>query len=292
MSIAMFLMASSLLLQFQPPPPSPLGWSWVVEPLSVDQFVNGIHALTPGTTVGATRNQDGGITVFLTTADSMTPFSDVPRYRFVFLDKNLNRIVDDTVRPPSDRTFVGPTIQTYRFTAPSISSDVDRIGIEKIDAEGRTKIFLDATSKGIELLPPLGKGKDFPFRLTAIDGKVLDSSSMKGDRVYFYSWGADGDGVQRKNNEVAEFITRQAIDPSRVIGLCFAASIDIAKRDVTDFGVNWPVVYIPADAATIELWMQMTNWRMPEGIIEKDGTLLGPGNWERLLKYEKENANR
>ena len=132
-----------------------------------------------------------------------------------------------------------------------------------------------AKAKGIDILPLPEQGSRYEMSLTTVNGKVVDTHSLKGKVLLIDFW-ATWCGPCMKNMPELKRLYEQWHDRGlEVLGVSYDEDAEAAQAAYERFDIPWDLFVIPGGEVNRELWRDATTIEtLPTVLlIDEEGTL-------------------
>jgi len=140
------------------------------------------------------------------------------------------------------------------------ASKVRQVGLEAVDRKGLAvsseAAVQRAREKRIEVLPLPQVGQPYEFRLTATDGRVIDSRRLRGKVLLIDCWASWCGPCMAMMPEMKEIYRRWHAKGLEIVGLNFDQTVKAAETAVEAHKIPWPIVIVPSDKEIRQLWTE------------------------------------
>jgi hypothetical protein len=268
------------------------GCYWAVKPWEVTKGLLGeVNSLTGGgiQVITKTDPQGGTLTTlaYVTKRDGLNPSAE---YRPVaFDDKGARRVAERGLGGSSESPgMIGTLLVMHEYRLNLPFDRIRKFGIELVPADvlrakesaASNRAFQEARDAGIEILPLPEVDKPYDYSLTAADGRILRTDTLRGKVVLIDSWESRDGRYTDRVPSLKTLYERHRGDGFEVIGLNFDRDRAIGERLVKALALPWPQVFVPTgDLRTLRLWSEGPGFpRFPRFLlIDRDGILRWDG---------------
>jgi peroxiredoxin len=249
------------------------GWVWHIEPTS----------LSPGSTM-ATRgmvmrlDELKGNRLLLTLVYAEQANQDIVQVKPVAFNSSGQRNEFTSAGGAGDG---GALLSGFVFDMNELPLDqIKFVGIEKLTKDGLRDVVAPAAFQklkgtGVNVLPFPQIGKLYEFELTAVDGKKICSTDLRGKVVLLDFYAKWCGPCMRKMPKLKETYQKFNSRGFEIIGLNHDRTLEEANATIVQEELPWPSAFAPADGGQRELWLAASGTgTLPRLLlIDRDGIL-------------------
>jgi thiol-disulfide isomerase/thioredoxin len=266
---------------------------WVPPPVPGLRSETGISAIED-------KAQDGGFLITLAFPPPTELIAHVTSvgFRPVAFDAKRNRYLPTMEAAVATSTA---TLSRFHLDPKLLPADqVKFLGIEALTANG-AKLFAKLAAQKARkagVLPFPQAGEVYDFVLTAIDGRKITSSDLRGKVVLIDCWATWCSPSVERLPELKRLHEKHHGEGLEVIGVNFDTEPEKAKETCTSLGLEWPQVFVTVDEKKRSMWAVEPPGLLlidRKGILHAKGSVLAepPSKLEpEIAKLLKEKDNK
>jgi thiol-disulfide isomerase/thioredoxin len=197
--------------------------------------------------------------------------------RFVAFDEKANRhpMAEQVIGVHEELIMSRFRLDPGRLPA----SQVRYVGVEALDDEGLDSVSKAAVrramEKRIEILTLPRIGRPYDFTLTTTEGSVIEAAKLRGKVVLIDCWASWCGPCMKQLPELKRIYDEWHPKGLQILGISFDQDLASAKAAFRSQGIPWPLVFVPADKETRQLWDEAARIStLPRVlIIDRNGVL-------------------
>ncbi len=165
-----------------------------------------------------------------------------------------------------------------------------RIGLEVCPPEGKRLIAREAAAEAaaagiaVPALPEIDQ--PYAFEFTDVAGNAIRSSDLRGKVVLLNIW-ATWCGPCMAKLPLLQQVYQQYHDLGlEIVAISLDRAVAAPVRVYAERGIEWPLVFVPADKRTRDLWKRATDtYGIPRVLlIDREGVMRGDSHGTDLAK--------
>jgi thiol-disulfide isomerase/thioredoxin len=176
--------------------------------------------------------------------------------RFVAFDEKANRhpMAERVIGVHNDLIMSRFRLDPSRLPA----SKVRYVGVEALDNDGLRSVseaaVRRAREKRIEILTLPLVGRVYDFALTTAEGTVIEAAKLRGKVVLIDCWASWCGPCMKKMPELKKIYAAWHLKGLEILGLSFDQDPAAAKAAFKSHEIPWPLIIVPGDGETRQLW--------------------------------------